>query len=396
MTSAYIIIGASSAGVNAAKAIRNIDKEGDIKLFSKEKSLPYFRPYLTELISDETIKEKHNFLVNKAEWYNENRIELLLEEPVIKIDKENKKVVSEKGEYPYDKLIIACGSIPFIPLNEDISLYKNVLAIKTVEDADKARTLAKKAKNVAIIGAGLLGLEAANSFIKLGLKVTMIEFADRLLPRQLDEESSNFFKAVIENENLEIKLNSSVKEIKSRCKKASALILNNGEEIKTDMVLFSVGVKADTTLAAASEISCDRFIKVNSKMETSEPDIYACGDVAQCNFFTPSLWIPAMKGGMTAGSNAAGTLKEMTEETYPAMMTSLGTQIFSAGDITNRENTESFTIKDENSGKILKFFFENNKIKGTILIGDTKLSQKLLMLLKKGASKEDVKELLDI
>lgn len=383
-----IIVGASAAGISAAREIRSVDADRQVTVFTDEKHPPYYRPFLTEYIGDSGVEKKSAFYLNPEGWYADKKIELRLNERVVSIDPAGKTVESASGKkYPFDRLILSNGSAPFVPF-KDAAGKSNVRTVRTLDDAKAVNDLAGKVKTAVVIGGGLLGLEAAHSLSRKGVQVTIIEVSGRILPRQLDEECSDILHKIVEGQDVALVTGRSIQAIEGGAA-ATAIRLASGEVVPADMVVISIGVRPNVDLAKNCGIQVNRAVVVNDRMETSIPGIYACGDVAEFNGKNIALWMPAVKQGKVAGSNAAGREARFADEVYPAVLNSFGTKIFSAGDICLEKKEGEFRAhgsRDTDGGKYRKLFFVNDRLVGFILIGDISESQKLTTAIKNGAS----------
>jgi len=374
-----LVIGASAAGISAVKEIRKLNKKVDITVVTEETHFPYYRPFLTEYIGDKSVGGRSGFYLNKDSWYKENKINFFQREKVLEINTFNKSVKTNAGsEFTYDKLILANGSSPFVPMKGALE-KENVFAVRTLDDAAAVEKYSDKAKRAVVIGGGLLGLEAADSLMKRGLEVVIVEFAKRLLPRQLDDEGSEILSKIVMDRGAVLRLGAGAESLEGE-KIVTSVKLNTGETIETDIVIFSIGVRACTDLAEKCRLETNRGVVVNEKMETSEPDIYACGDVADFAG-TPALWVPAIKQGRVAGINAIGGDEVFKSDKYPAVLNSFGTRIYSVGDICGGDNIENYitmmSIVPE-KGIYKKLYFMNETLVGGILIGDISKSMAML------------------
>lgn len=386
-----VIIGSSAAGTAAAREIRGKNEDAHVTLISDEAHAPYYRPFLTEYIGDRSVASKSNFRILTEEWCIEKKIDLRLNERITVIDPAKKIASSLSGaHYEYDSLILACGSSPFVPLADSLK-FKNVFAIRTLEDAEKVHECASTVKTAVVIGGGLLGLEAANSLLRMGVDVTVVEISNRILPNQLDEEGARFFADWITRQGLRLFMGKRIKSL-SGGEKAEALEFEGGDRLGADMFIFSVGIRSNTGLALDCGIKVNRAIVVNERMETSIPGIYACGDVAEFDGRTIPLWMNAVKQGRVAGLNAAGEKAVMGREIYPAVLNSFGTRVFSAemctieADASVRSASSFF----EDKGILKKLFFKADRLSGFYLIGDITESQKYLTGLKSGLNYGDI------
>lgn len=387
-----LIIGASAGGISAAREIRRHNATVPVTILSREPHMPYYRPMLTEYIADESVKGKTSFYLNPETWYAQNRISLRLGEEAVAIDTADHTVATSKGDtLPYAKLILANGSSPFVPI-QGVLDKRNVFAVRTLDDAHAVYECAGKSSRAAVIGGGLLGLEAAYSLSRRGLKVSIIEVSGRILPRQLDTDCSAILERIIARSNIELLKGRSVASIAGD-ETASAVVFEGGEFIETDMVVFSIGVRPNSRLAGESGIQVGKGVIVNDRMETSAADVYACGDVAEFRGTVIALWMTAVAQGKTAGANAAGKDERYDAEIYPALLNSFGTRIISAGDICLDRNENEYRIhfaSDTARDHHKKLFFVDNKLVGYILIGDVSESQKLTAAIRRGASYDEI------
>lgn len=395
-TANILIIGASAAGITAAKEIRRVNPSVALTIITDEPYLPYYRPFLTEYLGEpDVVMQKPNFYLNPAAWYEAHNMRLLLNTKATAIDATAKTVrTATQQTLPYDKLIIATGSKPFVPQPE--LLYKeNVFAIRTLDDAKAVEQYAATVQHATVIGGGLLGIETASSLLKKNLKVTMIEYMKRILPMQLDEEGSLVFESIIQDNGIELRLGTSAESFSGQSR-VTGVKLGSGLELQTDMVIFSIGVRANLELAATCGLKTNRGILVNERMETSLPDIYACGDVAEYGR-NVALWAVATDQGKVAGLNASGETARFTAENYPARLQAFDTRLFSIGDLGKESSLKEYltmrqAVPDEFIYKQL--YLKGDKITGGILIGDIKKSSKLLKAVNQAAPTTEAFELL--
>jgi NAD(P)H-nitrite reductase large subunit len=387
-----IIVGASAAGIAAAREIRTVSPDVPIRIFTDESHYPYYRPLLTEYIGDSSVEKRSNFYLNPENWYRDKKIELIRKQKVASIDPAGKTILTESGgKHAFGRLILANGSTPFVPLKDALG-KRNVFSIRTINDAKAVHEQASKVKRAIVIGGGLLGLEAAYSLTNKGVQVTVIEVADRILPRQLDAECSVILQNIVTRTNLTLMMGKTVDSITGG-ETATGVKLASGEEVSAGMIVFSIGVRPNVDLARSCGIQVNRAIVVNDRMETSVPGIYACGDVAEFNGKNMALWMPAMRQGRVAGSNAAGKHAQYADEAYPAVLNSFGTKIFSIGDICADKKEGEYRLhitKDMDKDHYKKLFFFDEKLVGFILIGDISESQKLAAAIKNGTAYQDL------
>lgn len=225
------------------------------------------------------IEKPEDVIVFPNEFYEKQRIKLLLNTEAKKIDRERKVVVTDKGEIPYDKLVIATGSKAFVPPIKGVE-NEGVFTLKSLEDVRKIKEFIKKRnpKNAVVIGAGLIGLEGAEAFAKLGMKVTVVELLEHLLPTMLDKDIAKIVEENMRKYGVDFKFGVGVDEIIGD---PVEKVKVGEEEIDADIVLVATGVRANVELAKEAGLEVNRGIVVNEYLQTSDPDIYAIGDCAE-------------------------------------------------------------------------------------------------------------------
>lgn len=364
--SSYIIIGNGAAGTYAAENIRKNDKSGRITVMTDE-SLPfYYRIRLNELISGDAGEK--DLLARKEDWYRENNIDLMLNTRVLRVDPDNRTVVTEKNEvFSYDKLLIAAGSHSFIPPIEGADTA-GVFSIRDAADAGNIISYSGDIKNVVVIGGGLLGLEAGNAFRKTGKNVKIVEFFPRLLPRQLDVDGAQRLQTIMEGMGFTFRLGAKTQRIEGD-EKVTAVRLESGEVLSAGMVVISAGVRPNMELAESAGLETDKGIKVDRHLMTSRPGIYAAGDVAEYNGMPYGIWPAAMEQGKAAGINMAGGDSLYEGTTMANTLKVVGIDFASAGNIDAENEYEAVIRSDDNTYK--KIVLENNRIIGCIMLGET-------------------------
>ena len=381
----YAIIGGGAAGLNAAKAIRERDKTGSIYMLSNEAYPAYNRPMLTKSLVAGLDAEQ--IAVQEASWYEENNICLLLGKNVVSIDTEKKEIHTDDGaKFKYTKLIYALGSECFIPPIQGAD-QPEVIAIRRLSDTQKVTELLPQTKEAVVIGGGVLGLEAAWELKKARCKVTVLELAPRLMGRQLDEGAGEIIKAVSEAQGITIHTGVQIEAIEGDGH-VTGVRLGDGRVFPAQLVIVSCGVRANVAVAKAAGIETDRAVVVNSRMETSAADVYACGDCAQYQGINYAIWPQAVEEGKTAGANAAGETLEYTG--VPAALTfhGMNTALFAIGDNGSNPDLVYRTVefKDMARKQYEKYYFRNNRLCGAILIGDVSRMGEMTEAVEKRAS----------
>ncbi|MGD9732190.1 MAG: NAD(P)/FAD-dependent oxidoreductase [Desulfamplus sp.] len=417
----YVIVGNGIAGTTAAEEIRKNNAEGEITLITKE-SLPlYSRIRLPDFLCGK-VSEKE-LIIKNQEWHDKNRINLVTNVEIEQIDFNDKKVFSKKiddnvknqdslnsnkidktdnyNTFDFDSLLLAVGSNSFIPPVKGND-FAGVMALRNIFDAKNiVKKIEKKggnSKNIVIIGGGLLGIEAAAAFVNTGLKVTVVEYFNRLLPRQLDYKGSILMEKLLENMGMSFSLDAVTDEIvgkvSEKAHKITSLIkglklkpqvtgvkLKSGEILEANYVLFSAGVRPDLSLVQNSDIKIDKGIVVNEKMETSVESVYAAGDAAEYTGVNFCIWQEAMEQGRVAGINMAGGSAQYKNITPSNMLKVAGIVVASAGNIDVDGKMESDIVSTESIYK--KIVKDNNgNIVGCIMVGDTTDFNKIVKQIK--------------
>ncbi|WP_321495441.1 FAD-dependent oxidoreductase [uncultured Desulfobacter sp.] len=383
----YIIAGDGVAGTTAAENIRKLDNKGRITIVTDEDLPFYYRIRLDDYISGDINQNK--LIAKKESWYEQNNINLILNTKITGADPQKKMVITDKEErLCYDKLLVATGSHSFIP-HINGSDKKGVFAIRDIRDARDIMEYAKGIHDVVVIGGGLLGLEAGNTFRKMNKNVTVVEFFPRILPRQLDVDGAERLKSIMEGMGLCFRLDARTEAIEGG-DVVKAVKLAGGEILDAQMVIISAGVRPNLELAEPLGLECDKGIKVNDRLGTNRPDVYAAGDVAEFKGLVYGIWPAAMEQGKIAGANMAGKDMIYPGTTMANTLKVVGIDLASAGEIDAENKFESQTVSTENMYK--KIVIDNNRIIGCIMLGETKTFGRVTKLM---SSRSDISPVKD-
>lgn len=366
----FVILGNGVAGLSAAEAIRDRNKTASIVMISDEAFDTYNRPMLTKTMMAGFTPSQ--IAVHEESWYKEKNIIRLLSKKVTSIDTKEQQVELDDGmKMKYTKLIIAVGSECFVPPIKGAD-KENVIAIRRIADIQKINRLLPDTKKVAVIGGGVLGLEAAWEFKKSKCEVTVLELAPQLMGRQLDGTAGKMLEAIAASEEIAIHTGVQIEEIEGGHGAVTGVRLGDGQVIPADLVIVSAGVRANVALARAAGIEVDKAIVVNEKMETNMKDIYACGDCAQYQGINFAIWPEASEQGTVAGSNAAGEEARYEQPSAGLSFHGMNTALYAIGD--NGKNPKlsyrTVEIKDDAKKQYEKYYYVNKQLKGAILIGD--------------------------
>jgi len=270
-----VIIGNGISGNHVAFSLKEHDSSIEVTILSKEESPEYDPCSLTYFIGKDVPRE--TIFRRTLSDYKKNGINLILGDPAISIDSDNKTITTKSGkQFIFDKLVLAQGGELFIPPFDGTQL-NGVFGCKSIVDADNL--FSRNSKNAVVVGSGAIGIEAAEALKKRGANVTIIELLDWILPTMFDEIASRKLEHAFEGYGIRVLTGEKVLKIQGKEKVDT--VVTNKREIHCDTVVLATGVVTDKLLPSSANIEIDRGIVTNSKMETSSPNIYACGDCAQ-------------------------------------------------------------------------------------------------------------------
>ncbi|GJL93714.1 MAG: ferredoxin reductase [Hyphococcus sp.] len=274
-----VVVGGGQAAAQAIASLRQGGYEGALTMVAEEAALPYQRPPLSKGYLKGDLEETRLYL-RPAEWYEQAKVTLKLDSRITAINTEDKLVTDDKGEaYYYDRLIIATGSRPRPAPFPGADLAK-VFDLRTLADVDKIRPEMQPGRKLVIVGAGYIGLEAAAVARTIGLDVTVVEMADRVLARVTSPEISEFYQSVHKTEGVNILLGESVEAFHGEGGALKTVSLSSGKSLEADTALIGIGILPNDGLARDAGLECGNGITVDRNAQTSDPSIYAIGDCA--------------------------------------------------------------------------------------------------------------------
>ena len=392
-----VVIGNGMAGCRAVEEILARDAARyQVTIFGAEPRVNYNRIMLSPVLAGE--KAFDEIVINTAEWYDDNGITLVSGDPVVKIDRETRTVIAKSGRTePYDKLLIATGSDPFI-IPVPGSRLPGVVTFRDLDDVDKMLAAAEAGKDkgggdAVVIGGGLLGLEAAHGLSLRGMKVTVIHLMPTLMERQLDEAAGFLLKTELERRGQSILTGADTAEIVEKDGHVSAVRLKDGREIPADIVVMAVGIRPATGLAKEAGLDVERGIMVDDHMVTSDPAVLAVGECVQhrgtCYGLVAPLWDMCRALADHATDSPTGYEGSVTSTKLKVS----GIDVFSAGDFAcDDDGAEDIVMRDASRGVYKRVVVRENKLVGAVLYGDTADGNWYFDLLKKG---EDISEIRD-
>ncbi len=360
----YVIIGNSTAAVGCVEGIRQVDKEGSITILASEPHHVYSRPLISYLLYGKTDEQRMKYRPDS--FYEDNNVTALLGKTAVSIDKEQKIVVLDDGQrIPYDKLLLATGSKPFIPPMKGLDNVEKKTTFMSLDDAKRLAAMLTPDSKVLIIGAGLIGLKCMEGIHHMVKNITIIDLADRILPSILDETGSAMIQSYLEQKGIQFILGTSASELT-----AHSATLKDGTVLDFDVLVVAVGVRPNLELAQEIGAKTGRAIEINSKSETSIPDVYAAGDCCECYDIAADVVrvlaiLPnAYQQGEAAGINMAGGSREFNKAIPMNAIGFFDYHIITAGSY----DGEAHIAKSDHTYK--KLVTKDNRLIGYILIGE--------------------------
>ena len=374
----YIIIGNSIAGVSCIEGIREIDKDGEIFVFSDENIFNYSRPLISYYLAGRLKEEQLNF--RDENFYIEKNVKLFIKTPVKKINTKEKIVYIDKGNFDFDYLFIGTGGSPIIPQIKGIDkIREGVFTFTKLNDAKNIKNFIEKEKikEVVVLGGGLIGLKCSEGLIERGISVIIIELSDRILPNTFDYNASMIIENKLKEKGCEIIKRNTIEKVISKDGILKEIILKDGRKIKTKILIIGVGVIPETKIIEGTEIIKNKGIIVNEFMQTNLPFIFSGGDVAEGEDLilnkksVIAIWPVAARMGKIAGYNMVGEGKKYDGMFIMNSIEFFGIPTISFG-ITNpplNENYEIIEKIDYEKNFYRKIVIKENKIIGAIYLG---------------------------
>ena len=384
----YLIIGNSAGGIGAAEAIRQVDDDGAVGIVSAEPYPAYSRVRISEHLACGCPLE--DILFRPADFYETNDIHFIPGRKAEGLDAKAHIIrLDDNTEISWQKLLLATGGLPIMPPIKGIN-KKGVFSFTNLDDAIQIDKYLGDIGEAVVIGGGLIGVSATEALVKRGVRVTVVEMKERILNTILDEETSAMEAAAMKQAGVEIITGSTVTEInsdKANPEKISSVTLDDERVIPCRLVIVAIGVTPRTELAASGGIEVNRGISVDSSMATSQPDIYACGDVAETYDFVYGenrlnpIWPSAYLGGRVAGFNMAGVPTIYQGSTVMNTMKYFGVDIASAG-ITVPPDDSYRVFSHRNCNIYRKVVIKDNRLVRMVFVGDIEKSGIIFNLIK--------------
>lgn len=382
-----VVIGNGMVGHRFVEKLIQYDTDQQYRVvtFCEEPRAAYDRVGLTSFFAH---RDAEKLMIARIDWYQQHGVELHIGDRANHIDRKRRVVTSDQGAVvPYDVVVLATGSFPFVPPVEGIA-KTGVFVYRTIEDLEKIIEYGKKARRCAVIGGGLLGLEAARAAYDLSLETHVIEFAGRLMPRQLDDAASRILAKKIESLGVRVHLNKATSQVLGGGS-VTGIAFADGEQLDVDMIIVSAGIRPRDELArqAGVAVGARGGVHVNDVLQTSEPGIYAIGEVALHGGTIYGLVAPGYHMAEIVAANLCGQQRKFTGTDLSTKLKLMGIDVASFGDYeAGPDRARPLVLEDPFGGiyKKLLFDHEGKRLLGGMLVGDAADYGTLAMLAKSG------------
>lgn len=382
-----VLVGNGMAGIGTLEQILKLGGAYDITVFGSEPHPNYNRIMLSYVL--EGSKTINDIILNDWNWYEDNNITLHTATTVTRIDEHSKQVIADNGmAVSYDKVIIATGSNSFI-LPVPGCDKEGVVGFRDIADCDAMLAAAKQYNKAAVIGGGLLGLEAAKGLVNLGMDVTVVHLMEDLMERQLDRNASSMLQAELERQGVKFAMGKQTVELTGE-QRVSGLQFSDGTSLAADFVVMAVGIKPNITVAKESGIAVNRGIVVDDYLQTSMQNVYSIGECAEHRGVCYGLVAPLFEQGMVLAKHLCGSDTNPYEGSVVSTKLKIsGVDVFSAGEFMDSPEHTVISSKDEWKRTYKKILLKDNVIVGAVLFGDVTESANLQKLVKQGAVMTD-------
>jgi NADPH-dependent 2,4-dienoyl-CoA reductase/sulfur reductase-like enzyme/ferredoxin len=364
-----VIVGNGIAGVTAADHVRRRDPGAEIHVVAREKHHLYNRMGIERLIYGRTAMS--GLYLQAEQWYDDLGITTWLNTRAVRIDRRSREVILGTGEtLPYDRLILATGSSAMVPPIQGFGM-PGTFVMREADDALAIRSYAQEhgCRDGIVAGGGLLGLEAAYALHKLGLNVRVLERSEWLLRRQLDLRGATYLREYLEGLGLEIITEAETVAVQGDGRIRTA-VLKDGRTLPCDLFLVAAGITPNVELARDAGLDVKRGVVVDDQLRTSDPTIFAAGDVAEHRSNVFGLWPMAAEQAQIAAANALGDSRQFEPAPPATMLKVVGVELTSIGRYDAQSPDEiEIALEEPDQHRYRKLVIADGRIVGAILFG---------------------------
>jgi nitrite reductase (NADH) large subunit len=367
-----VVVGAGVAGVTAAEELRRVLPGAELILVGDEPYDFYNRMAITRLVSESASID--SLYLNRRDWAESRRVNFRRGVPATEIDRENREVAIVDGErLPYDRVVLATGARPFIPPIEGFGA-EGSFVLRTIDDAVQIQQYVRRmrCRTAVIVGGGLLGLEAAYNVLQLDVRVQVLDRGRWPLRRQLDEQAGALVWEMLQDLGIELLAQTEVKRIHAD-DRVTAVELLDGTMLEAELCLVTTGIVPNVELAKAAGLDVAVGVTVDDGMRTSDPDIFAVGDVAQRNGRPHGLWPASVEQAQVAAANMAGEEVVFTHSTPPARLKVPGIDLLSIGAVDATGESRTVVVSAYGTRNYRKLILEHGRLTGAIILGSPEL-----------------------
>jgi nitrite reductase (NADH) large subunit len=363
-----------------------------IMVIGAEPRPAYNRVLLSSLLADELTAA--DLELRPRSWWKERGVTTVHGQAVASIDRASHSVSLARGlKLPYSKLVLATGSRPIRPACPGIRL-PGVFTFRDLGDIEAMRAAIRGGRRAAVIGGGLLGIEAAYGLAKAGAKVTLVHLMDRLMERQLDHQAAALLKQAVESNGVEVLLNAETRRILG-ADRIEGLELADGQIVPADFAVCAIGVSPNAELARQAGLGVGRGILVDDHLGTSDPDIFAAGECAEHRGAVCGLVEPCYEQARVLARRLAGDSSAAYRGSIAATNLKVsGVNVFSAGAFMGAPGADALVFHDEGAGIYKRLTIEAGKLVGAVLFGDTADAPWYLDLIRSGADVTGLRDVL--
>jgi len=371
------IVGNSAAAVGAIEAIRELDRDIAIQMVTAEGPAIYSRPLISHYVGGEI--DQGRLAYRPPSFYEAHNVQALFEEPVTAIDPAGHTITTDKGRVlAYDQLLLAVGGSPIVPPMPGLEL-EGVVTFATLGDAEAIDRLigAGRVSHAVVVGGGMIGIKATDALLKRGVRVTMVELAPRILIRALDEQGATMMTELFEGAGVRVLTGNTVAEIVPQDGRVAGVVLQDGQRLDCDLLVFGIGVRPNVALAREAGLDVDRGVVVDRAMRTSDPSIYAAGDVAEAYDLvvdlnrTVAIWPNAYRQGAIAGAQMVGQPRQDQGGIAMNAIEVAGVPCVSIGEgNAEGDGYDVLTRSSPERRQYRRLVLEGNRLVGVILVGN--------------------------
>jgi nitrite reductase [NAD(P)H] large subunit len=372
-------------GMAAARLVDELTKVAlgryAIAVIGDEPRLAYNRVLLSSVLAGETAS--HEIELKHAAWWRDRGVTVKYGclATAIDVGRRELKIANEES-IAFSKLVLATGSTP-LRLNVPGADLAGVHTFRDSRDVDLLLSLAARKTPVVVVGGGLLGLEAAYGLARRGVPVTLVHLMNRLMERQLDAPAAELLKSLVERKGIRILLNANTARLHGDTH-VEGVELADGRRIDADAVIFAAGIRPNVTLAKDAGIPVNRGIVVDDGLQTGAPDIFALGECAEHRGICYGLVEPAYEQARILGRHLAGGAAGYDGSIVATNLKVSGVSVFSAGDFTGVDGSETIVLNDVTHGTYKKLVISDGRLAGAVLVGDVEDALWYLELIRNG------------